>query len=232
MRRETDGSMISTDFQALSLFRMIFSVYLLCDFFVTTYPFFADFYGDTGILPISALAADGNTPGLFAVLPLVEVLNLIQSRTVFAVLYSTALIAFALGYRTRWANAFAFIFSAYLYWRNPYLDSGAETLARLLLLWCLFLPMARYWSVDAALDPEPRDRPYPVLPFLALRVQIASLYLFAALFKLAGVPWRDARRPVLAAARSRAALLGQLSGHRLPACVPGPDLLPLAQRPR
>src|SRR6185369_10292474 len=59
-----------------------------------------------------------------------------------------------------------------------------------LLLWCLFLPMARHWSVDAALDPAPRDRPHPTLPFVAIRLQIASLYLFAALFKLAGRPWR------------------------------------------
>jgi Vitamin K-dependent gamma-carboxylase len=78
-----------------------------------------------------------------------------------------------------------------LYWRNPYLKSGAEDLAHLLLLWCVFLPMNRYWSVDSALDPQSPDRPYPALPFIAIRLQIASLYLFAAFFKLAGAPWRS-----------------------------------------
>ncbi len=191
MRRETDGTVLSRDFEALSLFRIIFSVYLLIDFFVAVYPYFGDFYGNAGVLPISSLAADGSQPGLIVVLPLLKILSFFQSRTLFAALYSAAVFAFAIGYRTRWSNAIVFVLTGYLYWRNPYLTSGAETLAYLLLLWCLFLPMARYWSVDAALDPEPRERPYPALPFLALRLQIASLYLFAALFKVAGQPWRN-----------------------------------------
>ena len=81
--------------------------------------------------------------------------------------------------------------NSYLYWRNFYLNSGAETLGRLLLLWCCFLPMSRYWSIDGALSTEPRSRPTPLLPFIALRIQISSLYLFAGLFKIAGAPWRD-----------------------------------------
>jgi len=60
-----------------------------------------------------------------------------------------------------------------------------------LLLWSLFLPLNRYWSVDAALDRESPGRPYPMLPFLALRLQVSSLYFFSALFKLEGEPWRS-----------------------------------------
>jgi hypothetical protein len=187
----TDGTVLSTDFQALSLFRVAISVYLLGDFFVSVYPYFADFYGDSGILPISVLASGSHQPGLVVLLPLLSIFDVIQSGSVFAALYSAAVFAFAIGYQTRWSNAFVFVLNGYLYWRNPYVHSGAETLAHLLLLWCLFLPMGRYWSVDAALDPEPRQRPYPILPFLALRLQIASLYLFAALFKVAGLPWRN-----------------------------------------
>ena len=84
------------------------------------------------------------------------------------------------------------LLNSYLYWRNVYVVSGAEDLARLLLIWCLFLPLNRYWSVDAALDPQSRERPYPVLPFVALRLQIVSLYVFSGLFKLAGARWLDA----------------------------------------
>jgi Vitamin K-dependent gamma-carboxylase len=190
-QRDDAGTIVSRDFESLSLFRPVFALYLLSDFFVTTFPFFDDFYGATGILPLSALAADAHAAGLQVILPLVEIVDRIRPPALFAALYAAALVAFAVGFRTRWANAIVLVLNAYLYWRNPYLDSGAETLARLLLLWCLFLPMGRHWSIDAALDPKPRDRPYPVLPFLALRVQIGSLYLFAALFKIAGVPWRD-----------------------------------------
>src|SRR6185295_471337 len=91
-----------------------------------------------------------------------------------------------------------FALHSYLYWRNPLITSGAENLSRLALLWCLFLPMARYWSVDAAMDPKPRDRHYPGLPFVAIRLQLCSVYVFAALFKLLGEPWRDGSAIALA----------------------------------
>ena len=36
-----------------------------------------------------------------------------------------------------------------------------------------------------------RERPYSRLPLLAIRLQVCSVYVFAALAKLAGGPWRD-----------------------------------------
>lgn len=192
MRQEPGGSAISLDFQALSLFRIAFSVYLLCDYFISTEPFFEDFYGRLGVMPIAALASAADLwPGLGLMLPLVETFDLARLPTLFTTFYVLAMVAFAIGYRTRWGNVLVFVGNSYLYWRNPYLNSGAGTLAHLLLLWCIFLPMGRYWSIDAALDPKPRDRRYPLLPFLAMRVQISSLYVFSGLFKLAGVPWRS-----------------------------------------
>jgi hypothetical protein len=190
MTNDTDRTIISRDFQNLSLFRIVISAYLLGDFFINVYPYFGDFFGDDGVLPLVVLAGNGNEPGLGVVLPVLKVLNFIQFGPAFAALYAAAVLAFASGFRTRWANGLVFVLNGYLYWRNPIIVSGAETLAHLLLLWCLFLPMSRYWSFDAALDPESRRRSYPALPFLALRLQIASLYLFAALFKIAGLPWQ------------------------------------------
>jgi hypothetical protein len=191
MPTDSNGKIASKDYQALSLFRILFSIFLMVEFCVNTFTYFSDFYGEAGILPISALSSDSGRPGLLEVLPLLKVVDSIQYFSFFPVLYFLALFGFAIGYKTRWFNAIVFLLSSYLYWRNPYIDSGAETLARLLLFWSLFLPMARYWSIDAALDPRPRDRGYPTLPFVAIRVQISSLYLFAALFKIAGEPWRE-----------------------------------------
>jgi hypothetical protein len=181
---------ISANFQSLSLFRVVFAVVLATDFFVNDLPFFQDLYGPNGIYPLPVLAADTSRPGLAAMLPLLSALEFLKLPALFPVLYPAALLAFALGYRTRWANALSFVLHGYLFWRNPYLRAGADVLSHLLLLWCLFLPMNRYWSIDAALDPAPRDRPYPLLPFIAMRLQISSIYLFAALFKFAGAPWR------------------------------------------
>jgi Vitamin K-dependent gamma-carboxylase len=47
--------------------------------------------------------------------------------------------------------------------------------------------------VDSALDPQPPDRPYPAIPFAAIRLQIVSLYFVSAIFKLEGAPWRSGK---------------------------------------
>src|SRR5690242_302587 len=176
--------------QAVSLFRIAFAAYLLIDFLTSELPWFTALYGDGGVLPLAVRATASEPPGLAVMLPLLRALDGRLLALWFPLAYGASLIAFAIGWRTRVANGVAFALNSYLYWRNSDIGSGAEMLGHLLLLWCLFLPMGRYWSVDAALDPAPRERPHPTLPFVAIRLQIASLYLFAALFKLAGRPWR------------------------------------------
>lgn len=179
------------DLQALSLFRILFSVYLAVDFIANALGDLGALYGEAGIMPLAALASDPRLEPVGFLLPLLDILQRVLVPAVLAPLHLAALLAMALGWRTRWAVALVFVLNSYFYWRNPPIVSGVEVLARLLLLWCLFLPLNRYWSVDAALDPAPRRRPGPSLPVLAIRLQIASLYLFSALFKLAGAPWRD-----------------------------------------
>ncbi|HEX3969700.1 MAG TPA: HTTM domain-containing protein [Stellaceae bacterium] len=177
------------NFQALSLFRVCFAIYLLVAF-ATAAPFYREFYTQTGLTPLSTLAADRGIAGITSLLPLLRFVDGSGLALLVPIAYPASLIALAIGYRTRWACGVAFVLNCYLFWRNPLLVSGAEILARLLLLWCLFLPINRYWSVDAALDTEPRRRAYPALPFVALRLQISSLYFFSALFKMEGDAWR------------------------------------------
>jgi len=177
------------NFQALSLFRLCFAAYLLvqCAFVL---PYSGDFYGPDGLLPLAAVKDDGELAAA-VLLPLLRALETVGFSQIVLVLYPASLIALALGYRTRWACGLVLLCNGYLFWRNPYVISGAEVLARLLLLWCLFLPINRYWSIDAALDREARRRAWPALPFFAMRLQLSSLYFFSGLFKLEGAPWRD-----------------------------------------
>ncbi|HEY3919285.1 MAG TPA: HTTM domain-containing protein [Stellaceae bacterium] len=180
---------LAPNLEALSFFRICFGAYLLLQY-VSFWPDYGAFYTDNGILPLATLAADHGIAGIGLMAPILNGAARIGLPATLPLLYPASLVAFILGYRTRWACALAFVFNVYLFWRNPYVTSGAEVLARLLLLWCLFLPLNRYWSIDAALDPQDRRRPYPRWPFVALRLQIASLYFFSALFKLEGEPWR------------------------------------------
>jgi hypothetical protein len=178
------------NFQALSAFRILFAGYLFVHF-VNVLPYYADLYGAAGVIPLAALATDHSIYGAARLAPLLSFLDAAGIGTILPIVFPLSLIALAAGYRTRWACGIALALDAYLYWRNPLAATGAEVLARLLLLWCLFLPINRYWCVDAALDHLPRRRDWPALPFVAIRLQIASLYFFSALFKLEGEPWQD-----------------------------------------
>jgi vitamin K-dependent gamma-carboxylase-like protein len=178
----------SPNLRALSLFRILFGLYLLAQF-ASVIPYYHDLYGEAGVMPLAALV-DQNLYGLARLLPIVRALDAAGIGFLLHTLLPLSLVAFMLGYRTRWAGGIALALEGYLNWRNPVTMTGAETLAWLLLLWSLFLPLNRYWSIDAALDRKPRRRPWPALPFVAIRLQIASLYFFSALFKLEGEPWQ------------------------------------------
>jgi hypothetical protein len=184
----TAARIVVPNFQSLSAFRIVLAGCLLGDYLLNVRPSFEDFYGEAGILPLPALLSDPGLPVAAMISRLLEALGL---PLILPYLYPLALVTFAIGYRTRLSTAIVLLLNSYLYWRNIYVVSGAEDLARLLLIWCLFLPLNRYWSVDAALDPQPRERPYPALPFVALRLQVISLYVFSGLFKLAGARWLD-----------------------------------------
>jgi hypothetical protein len=176
------------NFQALSVFRIAFAAYLLVHFFILEWPLFSDFYGDDGMLPAGTLTADHDV-GYLPIWDVLKSLDSIGVPALLPILYPTALLAFAIGYQMRWTKFIVFVLSSYTLLHNVIVFSGAELLSHLLLVWCLFLPLARYWSVDAALDLRARDRYHPFLPFLALRLQIASVYFFAGLFKLSTPSW-------------------------------------------
>jgi hypothetical protein len=189
-RPKKQAPVFERNFQALSLFRIGFAAYLLVHFCFHDLNFFNDFYTDNGILPLSALATDP-LAGVHIVVPVLYLLEAGGLNAMLPVLFPIAVIAFGIGLRTRASNATVFALSSYLFWRNPYIRNGAEYLSHLLQLWCLFLPLNRYWSIDAALDRQPRNRSYPLLPFLAMRLQVSSLYVFAGIFKLASLEWID-----------------------------------------
>lgn len=178
---------METDFQSLALFRILFAFFLIVDFFVNVAPYYSIFFTDHGILPRSLLMHDGwATPANFSLL----VLNDYPAfHVAFCAVHIAALFAFLTGYRTRVANLVLLVTYASLYFRNPLLLSNCELLSKLFLLWTVFAPMNRYWSVDSALDPLPRDRSYPKIPVMGIKLQIVTIYLFAALFKIGGASW-------------------------------------------
>jgi hypothetical protein len=112
------------------------------------------------------------------------------------------------GYRTKLMQVLALILTTSLNSRNILIENGGSVVLNILLVWAVFLPLGRRFSVDALLaslrarketteaalndrgDP-PRDaRPVVSLAVTALLLQWATIYFFNTLHKN-GAPWRD-----------------------------------------
>lgn len=175
-----------SDLQALSLFRILLGLLLLVDVFQNTLPYMGDFFYDSGYTPRAVIAPLERTAGRLSLLDMSGhpwVVNTIMAVYVFAVL------AFIFGFRTGIAKWAVFIGYLSIVHRVPLIGTGAEMLIRLFLLWMLFLPIARYWSVDAALSRQPRKVDVPPVFMAGIKLQITWLYLFAAIYKVIGTPW-------------------------------------------
>src|SRR5258706_4164586 len=135
---------LAPDLRALSLFRIGFALYLLADFAVNLLPDYGDFFSDAGILPRAVLIQDRPLPAIDAALLQFERLGL---GALLPIVYPAALIALAAGWRTRGASAAAFLFEAYLFWRNPLIKAGAAGPAHPPLPWSGLPPLNPPWSL-------------------------------------------------------------------------------------
>ncbi len=175
------------DGQALSLFRIIFSLVLLYDLFFNILPAWEFIFSADGVL----MAAELGRTTLWS--PFSYADNKIFHAALL-ILYGSSLTTFLIGYKPRKSAFIACLLMASLIDKNNAAHSSAELLASLLLLWSAFLPTGRYWSVEAALNNDPKEkrtRPWPIIPVLAIKLQITVIYLYAGLYKLDSPDWID-----------------------------------------
>lgn len=181
------AKLFPSDLQSLSLFRILLGLVLLADFIINLAPILPDFYYDSGFTPRHLVMASETRAGYISLLSASGHPWVVNA---FCALYLAALGCFIIGYRTQLAKWLVFIGYISLIYRTPILDSGAEMLIRLFLLWSLFVPMHRYWSVDAALSRQPREAPVPAIFMASIKLQITWLYLFSGIFKVFGKSWQ------------------------------------------
>lgn len=133
------------DHRALAALRIALGVLLLADLALRSRDLVA-FYTDRGVLPRAVLREA--YPGLARV----SLHTITGTATGQAVLFlgaGVAALAVLVGYRTTLATAVSVLLLASLHARNPVVLNGGDTLLRRVLLWGLFLPLGRTWSVDA-----------------------------------------------------------------------------------
>lgn len=206
---------VAVDARALAAFRIALGAILLVDLARRSLDLVA-FYTDAGVVPRSVLATQSPTFGAFS-------LHALSGSALWQALLflGAGLVAVALlvGYRTRFATALSLVLLLSLHVRNPAILNGGDSLLRHLLLWGVFVPLGRRWSVDAihrdASPPVPesrdgQDRADTVasIATAGLLAQVVFVYATNAILKLRGDAWPggDAVEQVMAMTRYSTAL--------------------------
>jgi hypothetical protein len=99
-------------------------------------------------------------------------------------------LAFALGYRTRVANLLLWVFVVSLHHRNLHVCDGGDAVLQALLFWSIFVDTGAVLSLDVWLGRRARAPHVPALPFRAIQIQIALIYLITFVAK-SGQGWRE-----------------------------------------
>ncbi|MCO4745263.1 MAG: HTTM domain-containing protein [Proteobacteria bacterium] len=181
--------MFGLDPRALALFRMGIGLMVFFDA-ITRAPDVYAFYSDGGVLPRTEALR------LYSFLLLPSFSLHMASGSVWwqgALLAAQGLggLALAVGWRCRMVAIALYALVAGVQLRNLYIGAGDDALLRLLVLWSIFAPVGRVWSVDAAARSETPDlSPARDLGSLAIAAQLIVVYLGTGYAKYTVEAWR------------------------------------------
>jgi hypothetical protein len=182
--RSTVAQLFGIDLRSLALFRVSLGVMLLADLAWRARDLEA-FYTDFGVLPRSHLAQAWSARWYLCLHAWSGGSSwqavLFLAAAVFAVLL-------AVGFKTRLATAASWVLLISLQNRNPPLTQGGDMLLRMLLFWCLFLPLGARNSLDArrlrSSAPAPEEPRYALSAATAAALlQVAFVYWFGVASK-------------------------------------------------
>jgi hypothetical protein len=105
---------------------------------------------------------------------------------------AAAAIAFLVGYRTKLANLVVWAMVIGSHARGSILLQSGDVVLRLLLFWCLFLPMGARVSIDSVRKRIVHAPPRHVLGIAttAIQFQMAAIYIWTVMLKT-GAAWRN-----------------------------------------
>lgn len=186
---------IGVDARALAALRISLGLLVVGDVVLRWFNL-VDFYTDAGTLPREALFE--LYPGLGSLsIHAISGAVWVQASLFFVTTVVAA--ALAVGYCTRLATVGSLLLLVSLYARNPVVLNAGDALLIHLLLWGVFLPLGRRWSVDAlrATTPDGVD-PIATVASAGLLLQVVIVYTVNAAFKLRHDVWLggDALRQV------------------------------------
>ena len=190
------------DSRPISVFRVFFSALLLKNA-VYNLSLADEFFSDAGYVPRSALWDGLARADRFS---LMDAMPYSWMATAFFILWAGVALCLLIGHRTRLMVVLNFVIVLSIHERNVYVLNGADTVLRVLSFWMLFLPLDRFYSIDAmrtrcAAYTRSRDiddlrgrEEYSntvfAFPLRAIQIQIAIIYLFSFIEKLPGDIWQ------------------------------------------
>ncbi len=176
------------DLRPIALYRFVLGIILfydLCDLL----PNVRTFFSNEGVLPLPAFLGQWARPSRFCLL---DSFSSVPMAYLYWGLSALAVLAMAIGFRSRVASVLSFIFIAGFQERLPPLFDGSDTVLRMCLFWHMFIPSNRVWSVDATLATA-RGQPLPptgrALFVRLLQLQVAQIYFLSFFHKIQGFTW-------------------------------------------
>ncbi len=185
--------LFGADIRSLALLRVGVGALLLADLINRSKDLVAH-YSDFGVLPRQALLDLASNPWYFSFHSISGAWEIQALLFIIAGIFAVSLI---LGYKTRLSTIVSFILLISLQNRNPIILHNSDTLIRVTLFWCMFLPWGKYFSLDSALKPHEAGAKGPIsssgkqiisLATVGYLVQMMLVYIFAAMFK-SGPDW-------------------------------------------
>ena len=171
------------DPRSLALFRVCVAALLLVDLAIRLQDF-SDMYTEEGILPL-ALAGQDHGEWRWS-------LHFLSASSGFqGLLFAVAglgALALLAGWHARLATIVSWVLLVSLHARMPLVLNAGDSYLRLLLLWSMFLPLGKAWSLDALRRPQSpagaAESPALSVAGAAILLQVCIVYWYSGLAKL------------------------------------------------
>jgi predicted DCC family thiol-disulfide oxidoreductase YuxK len=194
---------LRVDPRTLGLGRILFALVLLGDLF-RRIPWVRDFYTNGGLLPNHTILWRPPMPRIFSFFFMA---SLPEEAWFWLAICFVCFFCFLIGYRTRLFHVLSFVMTTSLHNRILFAENWGGVAIGALMVWTVFLPLGRRFSVDALLRslrarpdetpedlaagvPPPSNAPAQSLAVLGLLLQVSIIYWFNFVHK-SGPTWHD-----------------------------------------
>jgi hypothetical protein len=151
----------SVDLRALALMRIAIGIVILSDLIIRATSLTAH-YTQEGILPVSLLLEYDYKPLRWSFHYIDD--TFAYESLLFAV-HALITLLLIFGYRTGIITLLSWIFMVSLQNRDPFIQQSGDDLLRLILLWGVFLPWGKFYSLDAVRYPVTATKYFSLASF-------------------------------------------------------------------